>query len=190
MYCPRLVPSIFLLSMKICWARFSSRCGKFDWFVRSDWFRQFEWYDLIDFVDFIWYDMNWSEWFGWFARLIELGDSSDAFDLIDLDSGELNVHYLDDAGFTTKQMTITGDQGDQWLQGQHDMASDKDFRVGLQFYPLDPKPQLYIAPNPRIVFIHCVLSSHSNGDQRPVHTRCVFTAYAAWRSISKYLPCE
>ena len=46
-----------------------------------------------------------------------------------LDIGDLKVLYLDDAGFTTTQLTITGDQGDKWRQGQLEMINDKDYQV-------------------------------------------------------------
>ena len=43
--------------------------------------------------------------------------------------GDLNVLFLDNAGQTTRQWTLTGDQGDVWQQGQVDIRSDSDFQV-------------------------------------------------------------
>ncbi|XP_033638977.1 MAM and LDL-receptor class A domain-containing protein 1-like [Asterias rubens] len=51
------------------------------------------------------------------------------FHMLGAHIGDLKVLYLDDAGFTTTQLTITGDQGDKWRQGQLEMINDKDYQI-------------------------------------------------------------
>ncbi|XP_022097778.1 MAM and LDL-receptor class A domain-containing protein 1-like isoform X1 [Acanthaster planci] len=43
--------------------------------------------------------------------------------------GNLNVHFLDNAGQTTRKWSLTGDQGDVWQQGQVDLMSTTDFQI-------------------------------------------------------------